>query len=154
MTQNRRIGMQRYIAPHPSYGWYVRTLAIFALLGGLVLGGASWLHQQQMLNALGLEQIVSDPDALKAQSLNMLVFSVTLSGIAFSCFVLVVGAFFFHRVAGPVYRIKSHMLELLDDKPARPLTLRKQDQLQDVAEVYNQLLTKLGALPEQSQPRP
>jgi len=144
MKTNHRIGLSRYVAPHPTYGWYVKTLALFALLGGIVLGGALWFHNQQMIKAVGLEQLASNPDALEDQALNMLIFSVTLSGIAYSCLVLLVGAFFFHRVAGPIYRIKRHMLDILEGKPVGSLSLRKTDQLHDVAAVYNELLVKVG----------
>jgi sensor histidine kinase YesM len=153
MNKNRRTGLSRFFVPHPTYAWHVKAFALYALLAGVVLGGIIWLHQLQMIKSIGLEELAINPDALEAHTLKMLIFSVTLSGIAFSCFTLVVGAFFFHRICGPIYRLKNHMLDILNSQQqVQSLKLRKTDQLQDIVEIYNALLFKLEVLKDDHPP--
>ena len=148
--KNHRIGWSRYIVPHPAFAWYVRTLTRFALLAGVLLGAAAWIYNQELNRSFGLDP--SHAGMLHDPTFHSLIFTVTLVGIAFGCYVLVVGAFFFHRVAGPIYRIKCHMLDTLNGQPVAPMTLRKNDQMHDVAEAYNALLKKFGVICEDSSP--
>ena len=149
MKKNRRIGLSRFTVPHATYAWHVKAFALFALVAGMALGGAIGLHQIQMIKAIGLDELAINPEALETHALKMMIYSVTLSGIAFSCFTLVVGAFLFHRICGPIYRLKGHMLALLNDQQVHSLKLRETDQLQDIAEVYNSLLVKYQIIKEE-----
>jgi sensor histidine kinase YesM len=154
MKKDRRTSLSRYIVPHSTYAWHVKAFTLFALLAGMAIGGAIGLHQLQMIKAIGLDELASNPEALETHSLKMLIYSVSLSGVAFSCITLVVGAFLFHRITGPIYRLKSHMLDILNDRQVGGLTLRDKDQLQDVVEVYNAMLVKLEVLKDDQPPNP
>ena len=48
-----------------------------------------------------------------------------------------------HRIFGAIYAIKLYLKKVIDGtKPDRPLTLRKGDQLQELAAYINQILEK------------
>lgn len=51
-----------------------------------------------------------------------------------------------HRVAGPAYRLVSTLEAVQRGEHVAPITLRKGDQLQDLAETLNATLQKLGAM--------
>lgn len=136
--------------PPPGFRLVRQDPVRFALLAGVLLGAAAWIYNQELNRNFGLDS--SHAGMLHDPSFHSLVFTVTLFGIAFGCYVLVVGAFFFHRVAGPIYWIKCHMLDTLDGQPVAPMTLRKNDQMHDVAEAYNALLKKFGVIGGDSSP--
>ncbi len=145
-VKNKRVGLSRYIVPHESSDWYMRRVIYIAIGAGFALGAGSWLFHEQLVGALGLYQVVEAPQLLANYSHFMLLFSVTIAALSALVYFMLFGIFLFHRVAGPVYHMKRHMEAITQGEPARPLKLRNGDQLQDVAEVYNQLLVKLGAL--------
>lgn len=144
--KNKRIGLSRYIVPHESSDWYIRRVIYIALGAGFALGAGSWLFHEQLVGALGLYQVVEAPQLLANYSNFMLLFSITIAAVSTLVYFALFGIFLFHRVAGPVYHMKRHMETITRGEPVSPLILRKGDQLQDVADVYNQLLVKLGAL--------
>lgn len=56
-----------------------------------------------------------------------------------------------HRFAGPIYALRRAMRELVEDNEPRRLKFRKRDFWHGLAEEYNALLTKFGAIEENSQ---
>jgi signal transduction histidine kinase len=48
-----------------------------------------------------------------------------------------------HRIAGPLYRIKKTLNELIDGKDATPISLRRNDELKDLTELINRLIPLL-----------
>ena len=53
------------------------------------------------------------------------------------------GLFLSHRVAGPVYRLQTHMEDIIAGKTRERLSFRKKDFFPELAETYNALLDKL-----------
>jgi hypothetical protein len=47
-----------------------------------------------------------------------------------------------NRVAGPIFRITKHMMDVLKGVETSPVVIRKNDYFQDLAQSYNQLLEK------------
>ena len=47
---------------------------------------------------------------------------------------------FSHRIAGPIYKIKSQLREYQTGKKINPITLREKDFLKDLAEVINETI--------------
>ena len=68
--------------------------------------------------------------------------------------VAVFGLFFSHKMAGPVYRIKSFLRDYLSTGEARYLNLRKRDHFKDVAVLLNQVfkLVKQDAVTSNTKP--
>lgn len=54
-----------------------------------------------------------------------------------------VGIFFSHKVAGPVYRIKTDLRQIIEGRKGVRITLRKHDQMKDLADSINQLIEEL-----------
>jgi hypothetical protein len=55
-------------------------------------------------------------------------------------FAIVVGLYFSHKLAGPIYRFKLELQRIADGRERRIIQLRKGDDFQDVAEVLNRAL--------------
>jgi signal transduction histidine kinase len=60
-----------------------------------------------------------------------------------SVLVFIVGMLLSHRIAGPVYRIKKNLEEMIAGNYSLRFNFRKNDELHDVAEVLNRLLDSL-----------
>lgn len=75
---------------------------------------------------------------------NIVVPPIVVNNVVIMLFVAVIGIFFSHRIAGPVYRMKADIEKVLaGDKDVR-VVLRKSDKLQDLAESVNLLLEDLN----------
>jgi len=48
-----------------------------------------------------------------------------------------------HKIAGPLYRLKKAMQELAEGNLSAQMKLRKLDQLQDIADAFNEMTRKL-----------
>ena len=55
-----------------------------------------------------------------------------------------VGIMASHRIAGPVFRMKRYLDSVADGNYSERLTLRKKDELKDLADAINRLVDKLG----------
>ncbi len=86
------------------------------------------------------DPIIAEMIDLERSRLNMI---LGLSSIAI-LFVMVLGGMILsNRIAGPIYRIRRHMLDLLDGKQVPDLKFRKNDFFPELADTYNDLLKKL-----------
>ncbi len=142
-TKNARSGKSRYIVPHPLYSWYMLRIALVALVLGACIGSWSWVYQRKIIDATGLYVFVGEPSQLAHSNTLLFLLTVGMSMAITVVFFLLLGGFLFHRISGPIYRIHSHMQGLLDGEPVTTLQLRKDDQLKDVVDTYNQLLQRL-----------
>ena len=61
--------------------------------------------------------------------------SVVFSSIVFA----IVGIFLSHKIAGPLFRLKKHMVELSQGVYSGKIKFRKNDQLHDIADTYNEM---------------
>jgi nitrogen fixation/metabolism regulation signal transduction histidine kinase len=57
--------------------------------------------------------------------------------------IIVVGIFYSHRIAGPMYRIETDIKRVLDGEKGVTIRLRKKDKLQSLADLVNQLIKKV-----------
>lgn len=55
---------------------------------------------------------------------------------------VIIGIFYSHRIAGPVYRISRDIERVLEGEKGVSIRLRKKDKLKDLAEKINQLIAK------------
>ena len=65
---------------------------------------------------------------------------VTLMTSLSAFFALVVGLYFSHKLAGPIYRFKLELQRIADGRDWRSIRLRKGDDFHDVADVLNSAL--------------
>jgi methyl-accepting chemotaxis protein len=135
----RRLGMTRFIVPHDSFDWYTRGIAITTLATGSLLAGATWIYHQQLFNAMGLRDVAEHPEVLD-QYARLSLMSTGVVVLVASLYITMMAGFLFHRVAGPIYRLRQHMLTVARGEPVEALSLRAKDQLGDLCDAYNQLL--------------
>jgi len=76
------------------------------------------------------------------------IFFIT-TGVAIGVF-FVWGILLSHRVAGPVFRIKKQIAEVLEGKDVRDIVLRKHDYFQDFAAVMNDFIARYREAIEKS----
>jgi len=143
--QNARIGLSRFMVPHESFEWYVRGIGLSALAFGVLTGVASWGYHLQLFDALGLSNQAGWPE-LVAQYGRLSLLAAGIVSVVMAMFITLVSMFLFHRVVGPVYRLKQHMIAVANGEDVRALRFRDGDQLADVGDVYNQLLVALDVI--------
>ena len=66
--------------------------------------------------------------------------------------VSVIGVFYSHRIAGPVYRINRELQRVLDGEKGVKIALRHKDKMQELAVRINQLLEELDSLRDADEP--
>jgi len=65
------------------------------------------------------------------------------SGILTLVLLITGGIIFTHKVAGPMFRLKRHMLEVASGKTQNQIYFRKSDHFHDIADAYNEQLKYL-----------
>ena len=150
--KDRRIGWTRFFVPDPSFGWYVRGVGLGAAATALVFAGLLWWYHGKLLDLLGLYDMLDQPGVqellLQYSKLSLLVTAIAVFGAAF--FVIMMSMFFLHRIAGPIYRMKVHMMDLMAGKPPRELSFREDDQLKDLADIFNDFMRHFGLLEQRA----
>lgn len=58
--------------------------------------------------------------------------------------VLILFIFFTHKIAGPLYKLKSHLQQIREGEIIRPLTFRSGDYFHDVAEEVSEFLESIA----------
>lgn len=155
--KNVRVGRSRFIVPHAAFDWYVRGIALAALVCGAFTGLASWVYHLELFDALGLGNQAGWPElATQYGRLSLMAGGVVM--ITMALFMTLISMFLFHRIVGPIYRLKQHMTAVANGEDVQALRLRDTDQLADVCEVYNQMLVALDVIaaekPEATTPKP
>ena len=115
---------------------------LVAILASFLTALAAYLilYQQDKTIAgdlfLVTKEFGSDPALLSRRGVAL---PALLVGAGISLvFALTVGLFYSHRLAGPVYRLRREIEELLHP-PHKPIKLRTKDELQELAESLNTL---------------
>jgi len=139
---NRRFGLTRFLVPDDSSAWFVRTIGLGVVGIGIALGLISWSHHQKLLDAMVANGFIQEPEIL-AEYTRIAMINAALVVAAGSTFVTLMACFLLHRIAGPIYRMRMHMLGVIHDQPVAELRLRDSDRLTEVCDTYNQLLYKL-----------
>ncbi|MBW1683880.1 MAG: hypothetical protein JRS35_02340 [Deltaproteobacteria bacterium] len=152
--KDRRLGLTRFFVPDPSFSWYVRGVGLGAAATALVFAGLLWWYHGKLLDLLGLYDMLDQPgvqDALLQYSkLSLLITVIAVFGAAF--FVIMMSMFFLHRIAGPIYRMKVHMMDLMAGTPPHDLAFREDDQLKDLADIFNDFMRHFGLLEPRAAP--
>jgi methyl-accepting chemotaxis protein len=146
--RNRRLGWTRFLVPDPAFLWYLRWVVINSLLAATFFGGLLWWYHGRLLDLLGLYDLLDGPGVrdllVRYAELSLLVTAISVFGAA--GFVIVISMFFLHRIGGPIYRLKVHMVDITAGEKPRELRFRKDDQLADLADIFNDMMRRLGHL--------
>ena len=78
--------------------------------------------------------------ATKRQSLILV---LALWQLGFTTLVFIIGIFFTHRIAGPVYKMKKHLKLIRDGHTSDDLYFRKGDHFQELADEFNLTINKI-----------
>jgi hypothetical protein len=145
---NRRLGWTRFFVPDPAFGWYMRAVSLGAVTTSIGFAALLWWYHGRLLDLLGLYDVLDDPAAyhlvVEYSKLSLVV--ITLGVLGSACFVLMMSVYLLHRIAGPIYRLKLHMVDMMAGQPARPLRFRDTDQLADLADIFNDFMRHHGLL--------
>jgi hypothetical protein len=147
-STNRRLGLTRFFVPDSSFRWYARGVGCGALGIAAFFGILSWWYHRRLLGSLGVLDVGGDPGLEQAIS-DYAVYSITITAIASVgtvLFVTLLSLFLLHRISGPIYRLKQHMLGIMMGRALAEVNFRKDDQLSDLSATFNEFLRHLGLL--------
>jgi len=105
-------------------------IVAYCLLFGTII------NMEVIVSQLFLAQRVDKIDMTHFPILVPMVFLITF------IIAIIAGFFVSNRIAGPIYRLKRHMIDLIDGKKCSELTFRKKDYFTEIIPVYNELLKK------------
>jgi len=132
---------------HPRFQLKVIFFGVTIAGFGLVLSylAIHYFFSQCVQTLVSVGMPTSHPvyEFVRAQQgyLNMIYLGVGGLSLLFSS---AVGLVLSHRVAGPLYRMKEHLLETAAGRSPRPLKFREKDYFQELAEAYNAELQSRG----------
>lgn len=119
---------------------YISLILLFmfatAILTGYTVYVTTWIMFGEKLAAVYPQGLLMDI----VKKVNMALF---LRLIFLSPLVIFIGLVLSHRIAGPIFSIKRFLNKVANGSYEEPLKLRKNDELQDVAESLNRLVAKL-----------
>ena len=154
VMRERRVGLTRFLVPDPAFGWFMRSVVMVAIISGACFGGILWWYHGKLLDLLGLYELIDQPGVHEMMSdyarVSLVVTGITMIGAA--GFVMLTSTFLLHRIVGPVYRIKMHMMDLMEGGTPRPVRLREGDKLVDLAGCFNEFLVHTGVIEGQAPP--
>jgi len=98
-------------------------------------------HQTQGQFFYVPQQFGTDPIVMKRNQILLPVFLVSMGlGFLMTC---LMGVFYSHRLAGPIYKLQDTMEKALRGEAVLPVHLRKNDELHELADLINRLLDRI-----------
>ncbi len=91
------------------------------------------------VDAAGNEITISGPPIL-TDRFNLIVPPILINNLIILIVISVIGVFYSHKIAGPVYRIQEDIKKVLDGEKDIVIKLRKKDKLKELAEQVNKLI--------------
>lgn len=82
---------------------------------------------------LMISQAPEVPENILVAQKNLILYLVLIQTVI-TLLVFIVFIFFTHKIAGPLYKLKNHLAGIREGNPITPLTFRKGDYFEDVAE--------------------
>jgi methyl-accepting chemotaxis protein len=148
-TSNRRMGLTRFIVPHESFLWLTKSVWLLALGTSIFLGAIGWSYDYYLFSALEVSELTLDSPGIQ-QYMRFTILNAAMLALVYSAYMTIMIAFLFYRVAGPIYRIKTHMEAVAAGDTTSECSVREGDQLQDVCDAYNLLLHSLDVIEAKS----
>ncbi len=99
----------------------------------------------QHLNFLyqNIAGIYALPEEMAELGFGVLIKTIIFGIVFETIFIILLGIFFSHRIAGPVFNLRRRVKEIMDGKIPTHVKLRKDDMLQDFANDMDALVKKL-----------
>lgn len=121
----------------------VVQMAFITLLAAIAILLTVYFHEQRVVGFLETSGAAGPVVAAQVTELNhglieRLLIIVVLMIITF----VVMGLALTHRIAGPIWRIRTELKKVLDGETIRPLQFRSDDEFQDLPQMINQLIEK------------
>lgn len=121
---------------------FILKFCALVVIGGLLTTGMLYLLAMQSTTV----SIVNSRVVVKTTAdfiLPILIQTVIIVMIIVSLATVVVTLFASHKIAGPLYRFKKVMKTLGEGDFSEDFRIRLHDQLQDLAEAFNNMITKI-----------
>jgi len=148
LGSDRRTGLTRFFVPDASFGWFMRAIGLGSLGIGGFFGALSCWYHQRLLMSLGILEVLDEPGVREMVS-QFAFYSVIITAIASVgtvLFVSMLSLFLVHRITGPIYRLKQHMLGMTMGQPPREVSFRKDDQLASLSAAFNEFARHFGLI--------
>lgn len=145
-TRDRRISLTRFFVPDPAFRWFATAIALGSAGIAGFFGTLSWWYHRRIIGTLDGAQL-GDPSAAR-QSIEFLSHSsvtiIAVAAVGTALFTTLLALFLIHRITGPAYRLRRHMLGIVMGREPTRLAFREGDQMSDLGAAYNELMGHLG----------
>lgn len=135
---------RRHFIVHPRMQLSVAAVAVF--IGLLSAGMVMYIFDQFFTEARSILTSLDGDHPVRQyleQQHGQLLMYVTITFILFATFNVVILIFFTNRIAGPAYRLRKSMEEMLRGELNNQVRLRKGDFFQESAELLDQIRERL-----------
>lgn len=142
--RDQRRGLSRYVVPHSSYRWFVRSTVAGALLSAIILGLSLLAYSRYKMHTLAASGALEDDffrRMITSYTSDLLQLTLLAFGL-FVVFMMLLAGYLFHKVAGPIYRLNMYLERALAEGDSGEVRFRDGDQLQDVAKLVNRVVAK------------
>lgn len=146
--ESRRRKLKNYWLNSQFQGRYIRALLASSCIAMVLYGVVFYRHVKENYDTL--VKISPMPDESKEQlykELNDIIMYLSASSAVFLVLVALIGLIYSHRVAGPLFKIKSVCKDICDGNVNARIKLRPNDEFRDVAEQLNKMIDKLQSTP-------
>lgn len=136
----KRVVRTRYFL---AKGFQLRYAGIILLIAFVtaVSSGLTVFHTMSDILGKKLSQVY--PQGLFVAMFDKVAFALLKNSIALAAVIFIFAIYISHRIAGPIYRIKSIIHDIGEGKIDTPIYLRKTDELHDLAEELNKMQENL-----------
>ena len=136
MGENARYRRKQYLVAKRFQLKYAGLILLLVLLTGIL---CSYVVYYTAILLLGDKLANVYPQGRLVSIVNMVNFRILLSLLIVAPFVVMIGIYASHRIAGPIYRIEKFLDSMAAGEFTSALTLRKNDELINLANGINRL---------------
>jgi methyl-accepting chemotaxis protein len=123
----------------------LKYAGIILLLVSLTAIMCSYVIYYTMMLTMGDKLANVYPQGRLISIVNMVNFRILLSMLLVAPIVMIIGIYASHKIAGPIYRIERFLGSMADGDLSTPLTLRKNDELINLAGGINRVVDSVKA---------
>jgi HAMP domain-containing protein len=124
-------------------GFQIRYISLILLFMFVTVGVTAYMVYMTTWVMFGEKLAAVYPQGLLFDIVNKVNAVLFLRLIFLSPLVILIGLILSHRIAGPIYHIETFIKKILSDDYGHRVTLRENDELQDLAKGLNALVEKL-----------
>ena len=124
----------------------LKYAGMILLLVSLTAVMCSYVIYYTMMLTMGDKLANVYPQGRLISIVNMVNFRILLSMLLVSPIVVMIGIYASHKIAGPIYRIEKFLGSMADGDLSRPLTLRRNDELMNLAGGINKVVDSIKVI--------